>query len=158
MSIKQTVFTTGVILAIVGLLVVVIVGSKNKNTKSTFVQNNQENSQAIQPTVNNGVSIFFYGNTCPHCADVEEWIEENKIEEKIEIVKKEVYDNRANSLELTKTAEDCGLPTDSIGVPFLYTLEGKCLIGTPDIVGYLSDKAGLPNNSNATIPEKENGQ
>lgn len=82
-------------------------------------------------------------------------MQENKIEEKIEVVKKEVYDNRANSLELSQAAESCGLDTSSIGVPFLFTPEGKCLIGTPDIVGYLSDKAGLSGSNEATESGKE---
>jgi len=82
-------------------------------------------------------------------------MKENSIEEKVELVKKEVYDNHANSLELAKVAEGCGFPTDSIGVPFLYTPEGKCLIGTPDIVSYLGDKAALSKNTEATSSEKE---
>lgn len=133
---KQTVFTIAIVLVIVGLLVAVVMGSRGKKQ----------------------APIFFYGNTCPHCEDVEDWMKENKIEEKIEIVKKEVYDNRANSLELSRVAESCGLPTDSIGVPFLYTPEGKCLIGTPDIVGYLSDRAGSLGNADATGSGKEDEQ
>lgn len=131
------------LLIIAVILGVVIWGSKSK--KSDFTPS----SQSVEAN-QSGVPIFFYGNTCPHCADVEKWMKENKIEEKIEIVKKEVYDNRANSLELVKTAESCGIDTKSIGVPFLYTPEGKCLVGTPDIIAYLSDKTGLSGDPNAS--------
>ena len=126
---KQTLITSLFIITIVSLLSVVIFGSKNKNTITK-----QDTQGAI--------STFFYGNTCPHCAEVETWIKENKVEDKISIVKKEVYDNQQNAAEMTKAAQDCGLPTDSIGVPFLYA-EGKCLVGTPDVIGYLSEKAGI---------------
>jgi glutaredoxin len=88
-------------------------------------------------------SVFYYGNTCPHCKEVEDWMEENKIEEKLKIVKKEVYDNKANASELFSVAKKCGINSSSIGVPFLYTQEGKCLIGTPDVTNYLKEKAGL---------------
>jgi len=71
---------------------------------------------------------------------------ENKVEEKIEIIKKEVYDNQQNAQELTQTAKKCGLPTNSIGVPFLFA-EGKCLIGTPDITSFLSQKAGIKEST-----------
>ena len=126
---KQTLITGILIVTIVGLLSVVVFGSKNKNT-------------ITKQDMQGAVPIFFYGNTCPHCAEVETWMTENKIEDKISIVKKEVYDNQQNATEMTKAAQDCGLPTGSIGVPFLYA-EGKCLVGTPDVIGYLSEKAGI---------------
>ena len=136
---KQTIFTITLVLVVIGLLSVIVLGSRNKKSEPEAVQNTQEVSSTKIP-------IFFYGSTCPHCADVEKWMNENKVEEKITIVKKEVYDNRQNSQELTEAAKNCSLPTDSIGVPFLYT-EGKCLIGTPDIIKYLSEKAGVINAS-----------
>jgi len=141
---KQTLITSIFLLVIIGLLTVIVVGSKSKTQETTTVQNNQNISETT--VVGDKIPIFFYGSTCPHCADVEKWMNENKVEEKITIVKKEVYDNRQNSQELTEAAKNCSLPTDSIGVPFLYT-EGKCLIGTPDIIKYLSEKAGVINAS-----------
>lgn len=115
-------------------------GSKNKNKETNILSETN-----ITQSKESEAPIFFYGNTCPHCKDVEEWIKENKIEEKIKIVKKEVYDNRKNAEELIQAAKNCGLPTKSIGVPFLYTPEGECLIGTPDVISYLSSRAGLSN-------------
>jgi glutaredoxin len=34
--------------------------------------------------------IFYYGITCPHCKDVEDWMEKNKIEGKIKVEKKSI--------------------------------------------------------------------
>ena len=151
---KQTFITIILVLVIIGLLSFVAFGSKGKNKDTTRVQNNQNISETL--AISEKTSIFFYGNTCPHCEDVEEWMKENKIEEKIEIVKKEVYDDNANALELSRAAKSCGMDTSSIGVPFLYYApEGKCLIGTPDIVGYLSDRAGISANNKATESGKE---
>lgn len=84
--------------------------------------------------------IFYWGDGCPHCQDVKDWMAENNFEEKVEIVSKEVYNNQTNSRELTARAESCGLDTQRIGVPFLYTIDGDCLIGTPNIIDYLSAK------------------
>ena len=141
---KQTILTGFLILIIVSLISFVVFGSKNNNV--TKVSNNQNVSKTIP--VNDKTPIFYYGNTCPHCADVEAWMKENRIEEKITISKKEVYDNRQNSEELTQVAESCGLPTDSIGVPFLSS-EGKCIIGTPDIINYLTEKSAVSESSSS---------
>jgi glutaredoxin len=84
--------------------------------------------------------IFYWGDGCPHCHTVQEWIKENNVEEKIEIISKEVYNNRANSAELTVRAESCGMDTQRIGVPFLYTIDGQCLVGSPNIIDYLAAK------------------
>lgn len=111
--------TFALIFVIVGLLSAVVLGSRsNKDDTQTPTG---VNSSVAPSSINSQAPIFFYGNTCPHCKDVEEWMKENGIEEKIDIVKKEIYDNQANALELTNAAKSCGLPTNSIGVPFLYT-------------------------------------
>ncbi len=131
---KKT-LTFSLLLIIVIILGLIVWGSKNKKI----------NSSPQVKIAQSNIPIFFYGNTCPHCADVEEWMKESNVEEKVKIVKKEIYDNQENAKELTRIAEKCGLPTDSIGVPFLFA-EGKCLIGTPDIISYLSLKAKIKEN------------
>lgn len=143
---KTKIITISIILVITGLMGSIVIGSKQSQgqdmtitPKSTEQATTKQNSKDI---------VFFYGNTCPHCADVEAWIIAEKIEEKITIIKKEVYDNQENSQELNQVAKDCGLPTDSIGVPLLST-EGKCIIGTPDITAYLIQKTTLPESSSS---------
>jgi len=145
---KQTVIVTLlVILLTAGMLAAIVWGSQGKKTSQ--VKNSQDTIETKTPdeAKNNGDPIFYYGNTCPHCADVEKWMKENKLEEKVRVVKKEVYDNKANALELSQVAQKCGISADSIGVPFLYTPEGKCLIGTPDIIDYFSEKLKAASES-----------
>jgi glutaredoxin len=139
---KKTLITGLLIVVVVGLLSVVVLGSREKKNEPINTSNSEEITPEVTQVFSAKIPIFFYGNTCPHCADVERWMQENKVEEKIKITKKEVYDNQQNAQELTQTAKKCGLPTDSIGVPFLFA-EGKCLIGTPDITSFLSQKAGI---------------
>jgi len=100
--------------------------------KQTEVENSQE--VVVEDT---NTDIFYWGDGCPHCETVKAWMSENNIEEKIEIISKEVYKNQANSVELTARAKSCGLDTQRIGVPFLYTIDGQCIVGSPNIIEYL---------------------
>ncbi|MBU4380723.1 hypothetical protein L6255_04350 [Candidatus Parcubacteria bacterium] len=88
--------------------------------------------------------ILYFGNTCPHCRDVEEYITENKIKEKVDIEEKEVYQDKINSAELALVALSCNIASDQIFVPFMYA-EGKCLVGVEEIKQLLNSKAGLVN-------------
>lgn len=83
--------------------------------------------------------ILYYGDGCPHCAIVEEYIKENKIQDKLSFIQKEVYYNQGNAKELEEKAKICGMPTDSIGVPFLWDGE-KCLVGDADIINFFKQK------------------
>ncbi len=94
---------------------------------------------------NNADLTLFFGNTCPHCKDVEEFISKNKINEKIKINQREVYLNKSNSAFFAKTVEEiCPDKSSSEGlvVPFLIdTKDKKCFVGTPSITEYLSQKS-----------------
>ena len=83
--------------------------------------------------------ILFYGDGCPHCALLAEHIKENKFDEKIAFSQKEIYHNRLNAKELEEKAKICGIPLDSIGVPFLWD-GAKCLIGDEDIINFFKRK------------------
>lgn len=137
---KQKIITLIIVMLIAGLMSLVVIGSNNKEKQLA-----QEKLEALK----NSEPIFYYGNTCPHCKDVEEWFKANKIEEKIKFSQKEVYDDRQNAAELTKVAASCGMDTNNIGVPFLYA-DNKCLVGSPDIIKYFSDKLGININQEAS--------
>ena len=97
--------------------------------KEPISQENQQSSQII----------LFYGDSCPHCALVEDYIKENGIGDKISFSQKEVYHNQNNAKELEEKAKICGMPTDSIGVPFLWD-GSKCLVGDQDIIDFFKSK------------------
>lgn len=130
---KQKIITLLVVVFIAGLLSLVVVGSNNKE-KKVAEQKFEE--------LKNADPVLYYGNTCPHCKIVEEWLVANEVEKKMAFSKKEVYDNRENAAELTKVAISCGLDANSIGVPFLYAQE-ECLIGSPDIIEYFATKLNI---------------
>lgn len=123
------------IIVTIGILLGIIVLESNR-TKGL--------NKAFAEVLNSKDLVYFYGNTCPKCEELDDFIKTNKIEEKITLVKKEVYSNQSNALILSKVAEKCGIKQSEIGVPFVY-FEGKCLIGEPDIKTFLSEKAGLPS-------------
>lgn len=130
---KQKIVTLLIVVFIAGLLSLVVVGSNNKEKKVA--------EQKIEE-LKNSDPVFYYGNTCPHCEIVEEWLVANEVDAKMTFSRKEVYDDRANAAELTKVAVSCGLDANSIGVPFLYA-EEECLIGSPDIIEYFASKLNL---------------
>ncbi|OGK72611.1 hypothetical protein A2459_01315 [Candidatus Roizmanbacteria bacterium RIFOXYC2_FULL_41_10] len=92
-----------------------------------------QNSSSVTPltTLKKDAFIYFYGNTCPHCKELNIWLEENQIAKKVKIDKKEVYQNKANADQLQQAAKICGLDTSSIGVPFVYD-NGKCYVGSDE--------------------------
>ena len=86
-----------------------------------------------------GQITLFYGDGCPHCKIVEDYIKQYQITGKISFVQKEVYSNQANATELGAKAKICGLPANSIGVPLLFDGE-KCFIGDQDIINFFKQK------------------
>ncbi len=87
--------------------------------------------------------IYFYGQTCPHCANVEKFFEENEIEKKIKLEKKEVYYNKDNAAKLLSIAkEKCNFKENEIGVPFFWDGQ-KCIIGDEPIINYFKEKLNI---------------
>jgi len=94
--------------------------------------------------------VLFYGDTCPHCKDLEEWISANKIAEKVKFSNLEVYNNQENKKLLAEKATICKLDLNSIGVPFLWT-GTSCIIGSEPIEKFFQEKLNI--NTNITTNE-----
>jgi glutaredoxin len=130
---KKIIYTTVFVSLIILIFGYILIDSFNKKNTSLVNENTLPSPNQI---------VFYYGITCPHCKEVEQWMKEKKIEEKIKVIKKEVYQNQANQQELSYVAQKCNLNPSMIGVPFLYT-DGQCFIGTPDVEKKLAEKAGI---------------
>jgi hypothetical protein len=88
-----------------------------------------------QPTL-----ILFYGDTCPHCQNVEEYIVANNIRAKLSFQELEVYNNQTNAQLLAAKAKRCGLDTSAgVGVPFFFDGQ-NCLVGDQPIIDYFKTK------------------
>lgn len=95
----------------------------------SFSQQNQN----VEP---GNEKILFYGDTCPHCKNVEEFMSANGTRDKLSFRELEVYRNQTNAQLLAATAKKCGLDTSAgVGVPFFFDGE-KCLLGDQDIINY----------------------
>ena len=85
--------------------------------------------------------ILFYGWECPHCQDVDKFLQKNKIADKIQFDRLEVFHNSKNRAILTAKAEECGVNDTEVGVPLLFdTVEKKCFIGAPNIEDFFTKK------------------
>ena len=90
--------------------------------------------------------ILFYGDGCPHCEIVDQYMKDNGVEDKLKnqnlnFSRREVYNNQANQRVLANKAKSCGLATESIGVPFLWDgTSGKCVSGDQPIIDFFKSK------------------
>ncbi|MFA6383456.1 MAG: hypothetical protein WCX17_03460 [Parcubacteria group bacterium] len=106
---------------------------------AVFIYSIMRQSDTVISTKN---TIFFYGRECPHCKEAERFIEDNKIDQKLEFDSVEVWHNQDNADLLVQKARECGIADSRIGVPFVWS-QGKCYLGTPDIEAFLKEKTGI---------------
>ena len=92
-----------------------------------------EASQNLGPAVANE---YYWGAGCPHCAVVQEFMNTWEGRDKVKLEKYEVWNNQTNFKRMQSRANQCGLDKNSLGVPLLYTLEGKCLAGDTPIIEF----------------------
>jgi len=118
---RKTIISLVLFLLTLSLSIVILV--KNRN----FLTDDKQGGAGV---------VLFYGTTCPHCKIVEEYINSNDIESKLDIEYKEIYSNSINAQELKNRASSCGLDVQYIGVPFLW--DGfNCFLGDSDIIEFL---------------------
>ena len=92
----------------------------------------------FKPKVEASGIILFYGNGCSHCENVDKFIRDNEIEKRVNFTKLEVFNNKENANILVEKANACGLPTDKIGVPFLWD-GNNCISGDVDIIKFFQN-------------------
>jgi glutaredoxin len=127
---------------LIGIIVFVLVGIVSGSRQRS--QNGAASTVSTQAALPDQTAvILYYGDTCPHCKELEAWLEEQQVTEKlagkIELQRKEVYNNPTNAQELTTVAQSCGAAEQGVGVPFLYA-QGTCLVGTDQIESYFESQ------------------
>lgn len=111
-----------IILGIIGALVILSLSGRflNKNSATNM--------------------ILFFGDTCPHCKDLKEYIVKNNVKAKLNFKELEVYNNRGNAALLSAKAKSCGLDTIQ-GVPVPFFFDGQnCYVGSDKIEEFLATK------------------
>ena len=104
-----------------------------------FIAKNPQTGNDNSPADTTSTLTLYYREDCPHCKNVEKYMLDNKVEEKIKIDKKEVLNNVQNNNELMVRAANCGLDLTAVGVPLLYD-KGTCYIGDTDIINYFQNR------------------
>jgi glutaredoxin len=90
--------------------------------------------------------ILFYGDGCPHCLEVENFLDQSEASKKIAYETKEVWNNTVNRDYMLEIAAACGLTQGSIGVPFLWDGENKkCLMGRDQVTAFFQTKLNPAN-------------
>lgn len=80
---------------------------------------------------------YFWGNGCPHCAAVSEFFDNWENKDKVDVVKYEVWYDKANSALMAQKGEEiCKIPSNELAVPLLITPDGKCFKGDTPIIDY----------------------
>jgi hypothetical protein len=123
------------ILIMVLALLVVVAGIVFLAFKKSGNNNGGGNTESLD-----GI-ILFYGQGCSHCANVDKYIAENNVKERVTFAELEVFSNEDNAELLRDKAVICGLATNSIGVPFLWD-GSKCMVGDQDIIKFFKEKMG----------------
>ncbi len=93
-------------------------------------------------SLDQSVTTYFYGETCPHCLDVQKFLDENGVGEKFSFVKREVWSDRSNARLMREAAGIWSLKDQEIAVPFVFS-DGQCLVGTPKVIDFFKQKAGI---------------
>ena len=97
----------------------------------------------VNPTpLPNGI-VFFYGDTCPHCKDVESYISTNKIDQKVKFTSLEIFENQNNAALAYEVETGCKIDVSKgVEVPLVYD-GSKCYLGAPDAINFFKTQAGI---------------
>lgn len=128
------------IAAILGALVVfifalIIWGSKQQDIKP------DELAQVVKAGEFKPDVVYFYGQECARCKNIDNFIKENKINSQISFAEKEVWHDGSNDMEMKERAKECNLEPEKVGVPFLWA-RGKCYIGEVEVEKFLKSEVG----------------
>ncbi len=81
---------------------------------------------------------YFSLATCPHCQNVGAFLASWDQKDKISLDKKDVSDSQNQKL-MYERALYCKIPKNDVGVPFIFTPKGECIIGDVPIIDYLKN-------------------
>jgi len=95
-------------------------------------------------------NVLFFGDGCPHCKNVDDFVAQNNVEEKVPFTKLEIPYGGKNSPELeanvalmVQVAQKCNLDINNgVGIPFLWDGQ-NCLVGDEPVINFFKDKAGI---------------
>ncbi|MBI4122419.1 MAG: hypothetical protein HY462_00305 [Parcubacteria group bacterium] len=109
-----------------------------------------------------GDYLLFMGSGCPHCANVEEYLETVELPNEVNLVWYDIYLNRADAALFNEQADRLGIPLQSRGIPFLIAPDGTSRFGDAPIINYFksaikhedvpAEDEGAPTTCGPDIP------
>ncbi len=132
-----------VVLAVIILSFYIIYFQKLNHNDNLACNPSMYSAKIINESFSKLGVVFYYGSTCPHCKVVEDFMDKNNIDAKINLTRKEVFSNKSNLPEFLSVDEYCNIPEQYKGsVPVLYT-NNSCYLGSDDIICTLKILAGV---------------
>ncbi len=130
---KGIFITVGIIVVVVGAILAGVYFTGGSGPDNTYLTTDPNTKGAI----------LFYGEGCPHCKIVDDFILENNITEKVNFAHSEVWHNKSNAQLLGQKAQICGISADTVGIPFLFDGDNKCYVGDVDIINFFKNEANI---------------
>lgn len=144
--IKKIISFLVVLLLIFGLYKLLSIPPKKATTPKTANTISPSNTDIYKdsPVYDSPDLVFYWGDGCPHCKNVEDWLNENNLDKKIKVNYKEIYYNDQNKNELINTAKQyCPsiIIDGGIGVPVGFDpINKKCIQGDTPIIDFLKQQ------------------
>lgn len=103
-----------------------------------FITASCKKQQTVLPD-DTGKIIFYYSLTCPHCQNVEKYIADNNVRDKITFEEKEVSQNQDYAAQFYDKVTKCNIKPNEAGVPLLWD-GSACILGDEKIINYFFTK------------------
>ena len=81
---------------------------------------------------------YFFSPTCPHCTNVTQFLDSWDKKDTFQIQKYDVTGTENSDLFLAR-GKACEIRPSELGVPFMITPGGECLMGDTPIIDYLKN-------------------
>ncbi|PIS21058.1 hypothetical protein COT52_00320 [candidate division WWE3 bacterium CG08_land_8_20_14_0_20_43_13] len=95
--------------------------------------------------------IYYWSYDCPHCHELNKYLDENGLRDKLNLKEKEISKNPKNLARLTVDAKKCGFDNSMIAIPMMVS-QGKCYLGPTQIVELINGLLDIEEQSNASNP------
>ena len=120
-----------VIVTILATLLLIVAG--------VLLLGNKQNSSSTPPPPPTSYE-YFWAEGCPHCENVADFMESWEKNDQVKIDKFEVWNNTKNASLFETRYRSCNITNPAeMGVPLLFTPEGKCFSGDQPIIDYFKN-------------------
>ena len=128
----------GVILIVAAVLIIGLVGWKRDKSPNVLAPSSAI-AQGADPQAD---IVYYFGQECTRCNNIEKFIAANKVADKISFTRKEVWHDAASNADMQEKARECLLDPTKVGVPFLWA-RGKCYEGEVEVQNFLKKEVGI---------------